>query len=113
LVVFSENLNQLAATLNQVTATNGPEISVAIRNVESSAAMLKSLLTDLQAGKGLAGALLKDEQVATHVSTLASNLAITSSNLNRLGLWGILWKQKAPRTNVVSRQVYPGRNPLN
>jgi len=113
LVVFSEHLNQLAATLSQVTTTNAPEISVAIKNVESATATLKSLLDDLQTGKGLAGTLLKDEQVAAHVSLLASNLAITSSNLNRLGLWGILWKPKAPRTNVVSRPIYPGRNPMN
>jgi hypothetical protein len=26
-------------------------------------------------------------------------LEITASNLNRLGLWGILWSKKPPRTN--------------
>ena len=113
LVVFSDNLNQLAAKLNEVAATNAPEVSVAVQNVKSSAETLKSLLDDLQAGKGLAGTLLQDPQVAAHVSLLASNLAITSSNLNRLGLWGILWRPKAPRTNVAPASIYTGRNPFD
>jgi hypothetical protein len=54
----------------------------------------------VQAGKGLAGDLLKNEQIATSVSEITSNLSITSSNLNRLGLWGILWQHKQPKTNA-------------
>jgi hypothetical protein len=59
--------------------------------------MLKDLLADVQAGKGLAGNLLQNPQLATNVSLIVSNLSITSSNLNRLGLWGILWQHKAPK----------------
>jgi len=55
---------------------------------------------DLQAGKGLAGNLLKNDQLAASVQDTAKNLSITSSNLNRLGLWGILWQHKPPRTNA-------------
>lgn len=113
LVVFSENLNQLATTLRQVTATNAPEIGTAITNLESASETLRSLLDELQAGKGLAGTVLKDPQVATNFSALINNLATTSSNLNRLGLWGILWKHKPARTNVVSKPVYTGRNPFD
>jgi hypothetical protein len=56
-------------------------------------------MDDLQAGKGLAGALLKDEQLSVTVSQIANNLSITSSNLNRLGLWNILWQHKPPKAN--------------
>jgi hypothetical protein len=49
----------------------------------------------VQGGKGLAGDLLSNEEIATNVSQIAQNLSITTSNLNRLGLWGILWQHKA------------------
>ena len=65
------------------------------------------MLEELQAGKGLAGALLKDEQLADSVSQIANNLSITSSNLNRLGLWGILWQRKPPKANAPSEPARP------
>ena len=99
LVFFSEQINQFAAGLNGIVATNSPTINELVKNIESSTVVLKNLLNDLQAGKGLAGSLIKNEEAATHVSQIASNLSITTSNLNRLGLWGILWQHKPPTTN--------------
>ncbi len=81
-------------------ATNGAIIGVAVDNVEASTEILKKMMTDLQSGHGLAGTLLQNEQVATNAQIIAANLAITTSNLNRSGLWGILWSQKAPATNT-------------
>ena len=102
LVVFSEQMNQFAGSLSGVLATNRDEINAAVKNIESSTAVLKTVLDDLQAGKGLAGSLLKNEQLASTVLQIANNLSITSSNLNRLGLWGVLWQHKPPRTNAPS-----------
>jgi phospholipid/cholesterol/gamma-HCH transport system substrate-binding protein len=99
LVVFSQQLNQFGSGLNGIIATNSPGINEVVKNIESSTVVLKNLLNDLQEGKGLAGSLIKDEDAAMHVSQIASNLSITTSNLNRLGLWGILWQHKPPRTN--------------
>jgi phospholipid/cholesterol/gamma-HCH transport system substrate-binding protein len=115
LVVFSDSLNQFGAGLNDVLSTNAPDIHVVVKNIESSSEVLKSLLGDVQAGKGLAGDLLKNEQIAASVSQIASNLSITSSNLNRLGLWGILWQQKAPRTNApaAARPLATPKNPYD
>jgi phospholipid/cholesterol/gamma-HCH transport system substrate-binding protein len=100
LAAFSEQMNQFAGGLNELLATNRPSIDVAMKNIESSSELLKSLLHDVQAGKGVAGDLLRNEQMAASVAQIANNLSITSSNLNRLGLWGILWQHKAPRTNA-------------
>ena len=97
LVVFSEQLNRFAAGLNDLVATNSSDVHTVVKNLESSSESLKSLLSDVQAGKGLAGDLLKDEQIAASVSQITSNLSITTSNLNRLGLWGILWSHKPPK----------------
>ncbi len=94
LVVFSEQMSRFATGLNSLVVSNSPEVETAVKNLATSSDSLKSLLSDVQAGKGLAGELLKNEQIAANVSQIASNLSITSSNLNRLGLWGILWSHK-------------------
>ena len=97
LVVFSQQLTNFGGDLGQILATNGPTLNAAVKNIESSTIMLKDLLADVQAGKGLAGNLLQNPELATNVSLIVSNLSITSSNLNRLGLWGILWQHKPPK----------------
>lgn len=107
LLAFSEQLNQFGDGLNDVLATNREAIHGAIDNLQSSSDTLKSLLSDIQAGKGLAGDLLKNEQIATNVSEIAQNLSITTSNLNRLGLWGILWQHKPRKPEPPPpRQLY-------
>jgi phospholipid/cholesterol/gamma-HCH transport system substrate-binding protein len=99
-VFFSQELLQLAGSAQGILTTNGTEISSAVKNVESSTEVLKSLLNGIQSGKGLAGTVLQNEQLATNVQTIANNLAVTSGNLNRLGLWGILWSHKPASTNT-------------
>jgi len=51
------------------------------------------------AGRGLAGKLLENEEIASNVSPIDYNLSITTSNLNHLGLWGILCQHGPPRTS--------------
>jgi phospholipid/cholesterol/gamma-HCH transport system substrate-binding protein len=105
---FSEQINKSAAAVQNLVATNSPEIEAAAKNLQSSTATLKELLAGVQAGKGLAGKLLENEEMAANVSQIASNLSITTSNLNRLGLWGILWQRKPPQTEAPS----PAHGPL-
>lgn len=97
LVLFTEQLNQFGGNLSQILATNTPGLNAAVKNIETSTVVLKELLNDIQAGKGLAGNLLQNSELATNVSLIASNLSVTSSNLNRLGVWGILWQHKPPK----------------
>ncbi|MEI9863882.1 MAG: MlaD family protein [Limisphaerales bacterium] len=101
-VFFSDSLIGLAGSANSLLATNGTQISLAVENVKGSTETLKKIMDDVQAGRGLAGTFLQNQEVATNVQTLAANLSITSSNLNRLGLWGILWSHKPPATNTVA-----------
>jgi len=100
LVFFTEEVDRFAKGLSSVVTTNATEINVAVKNIESSTDVLKTLMYDLQAGKGPVGNLLKNEQLSTNVSQIAYNLSIATSNLNRLGLWGILWQHKPPKTNA-------------
>jgi len=106
-VFFSQDLIRLADSAQGVVTTNGPEINAAIKNIESSTEVLKRLADDLQAGKGLAGTALQNEQVATNVQAIVYNLAIASSNLNRLGLWKFLWHHEPLRTNAPVPTVDP------
>jgi phospholipid/cholesterol/gamma-HCH transport system substrate-binding protein len=105
LVVFSEELNRVAGALNGVVATNADSVSASVKNIESSTIVLKSLMDDVKAGKGPVGTLLRDEDVASNVTEIVNNLSITTSNLNRVGLWGILWSKKAPHTNAPARSL--------
>ena len=110
LVFFSEQLTNFGGDLTQLVATNSPTLHAAVKNIESSTIMLKDLLADVQAGKGLAGNLLQNPELATNVSLIVSNLSITSSNLNRLGLWGILWQHK-PKKAASEIHPHPQKQP--
>ena len=95
---FSEQALGTVGDINALVATNGADITAAVKNIESSAKMLKSLMNDVQSGKGFAGTMLQNEQLATNVQFIANNLAVASSNLNRLGLWHFLWHKEPVRT---------------
>ena len=99
-VLFSAGLIQLENSAGDLLATNSANINQTTKNIAETAATFKQLAADLQAGKGLAGVVLQNPELATNVQLLAANLAVTSSNLNRVGLWGILWSQKPPGTNT-------------
>jgi ABC-type transporter Mla subunit MlaD len=109
-VLFSADLTRLANNADALLTTNGTEISEAVKNIRESTQTLKGLMADVQAGKGLAGTILENQQVATNFQDIAANLAITTSNLNRVGLWGILWSHKAPSTNTPSARSPRGTN---
>lgn len=90
LVVFSQQLNGVAQSAQDILNTNAPELAAAIRDVHTSTDMLTNLLADVRMGHGLAGSLLSDQQLAANFYLLSSNLAVTSSNLNRFGLWRVI-----------------------
>ncbi len=112
LAAFSEKMSRLGDGLNELVSTNSPEVRLALKNLESSTEKLNSLLDDVQSGKGLAGELLKNPELAGSVTQIVHNLSITSSNLNRLGLWGVLWKHKPARTNAPT-EAHPLLSPKN
>jgi len=98
-VLFSLELTQLAESAQRVLNTNSVNITAATKNVEELTVTFKQIAADIQTGRGLAGTLLQNPELATNVQNIAANLAITSSNLNREGLWGVLWSHKPATTN--------------
>ena len=101
-VAFSAGLLQLENSASDILATNSVNINQTTKNLVETSATFKQLAADMQAGKGLAGVVLQNPELATNVQAIAANLAVTSSNLNRLGLWGILWSHKPPGTNTTT-----------
>jgi len=95
-VLVSQQINQFAGGLKEVLATNSDELNASLKNFEASTASLKGLLEGVQSGQGLAGDVLRNEQLATNVNAIAANLSVTTSNLNRLGLWHFLWHKEVP-----------------
>jgi phospholipid/cholesterol/gamma-HCH transport system substrate-binding protein len=100
IVLFFIQLDQLGNSASNLLATNGVNLTEATSHIKMLTADAQDLVQDIQAGKGLAGTLLQNPQLATNVADLAANLAITSSNLNRLGLWHLLWSHPPASTNV-------------
>lgn len=100
LTQFSSQLTPLATNVNVWIDANQERISTILQNVESASALLTNLLRGLDTGQGVAGRLLRDEALAANLSAVAQNLAVTTSNLNQRGLWGIMWKPKEARTEA-------------
>jgi ABC-type transporter Mla subunit MlaD len=100
IVTFSSQISSFANELNGVLSTNNGSLSVSMDNIKEATESLKGFADDLHTGKGLVGALVKNPAMATDFGTLISNLSITSSNLNRHGIWGIMWSHKPGATNA-------------
>lgn len=94
IVTFSAQISGFAGKLDDVLSTNGNSLNASMQNIQAATISLKKFADDLQSGQGLLGALVRNEKLAADVEALAANLSTTSSNLNRRGLWGILWSHK-------------------
>lgn len=91
---FAMQLQGIAGTAQGILDTNQAVISLAVSNLQVSSAMLTNILAETERSKGLAGALLYDQQLSSNISSLASNLAVASANLRSNGLWRFLWRPK-------------------
>ncbi|HEY6167833.1 MAG TPA: MlaD family protein, partial [Verrucomicrobiae bacterium] len=116
---FSQQMKELGNELNSVVATNKDEVARALKNLESATASANQVLDDLKAGKGLAGGLLRDDSMkrdlgdfVTNLTTVSSNLKVTTSNLNEHGLWWMLWSHEARPARTNPPGAYTGRTPF-
>jgi uncharacterized phage infection (PIP) family protein YhgE len=114
LLAFSEKLNLVAADLDALVATNRPGVNETVQNLRDTSASFKQVAADLQAGKGLAGGLLKDQAMKAEAASLISNanalsasLSVFGSNLNQKGIWRMLWKPKHTERNEKSPNPAP------
>lgn len=108
LVRFSDELNSLSTELRAALAENRPTLAITLTNLEGASRSFGTVVRDLEAGKGLAGGLLKDDQVRTNLATAIENLSVLSSNLAK---YGLLHKPKPRKTSPDPRPPYPGYSP--
>jgi phospholipid/cholesterol/gamma-HCH transport system substrate-binding protein len=101
LVAASAKLDTVADKVDSLIATNRDKVNEAIQNLRDTSASARQIAADLQAGKGMAGTLLKDSQMQADTKSLVSNANATAAsintfftNLDQYGLWHMLWKQK-------------------
>lgn len=94
---FSAKLNDLAADLQGTLTTNKAELGAAMRNLNKATERVNVLLANVEEGKGLAGSLIKNEEMALYTSQTLSNVMVLSSNVNNRGLWSVIRKPKAPK----------------
>ena len=97
LQTFSIELDDFARSAQGILDTNRPQISATFSNLQISTSQLTNLLAEAAYGNGLAGAVLRNEQMASNLADLASNLDIASGNLRSNGLWHFLWAPKEPK----------------
>lgn len=98
----------VVSNADTVITSNRADLHLIVANVRDASQELKSLSSDMQAGRGAVGLLLKDPGMQAQVQGIAGNLMVLSSNLSR---HGILWKPRdvTPLTNHLR---YPGRSPF-
>jgi phospholipid/cholesterol/gamma-HCH transport system substrate-binding protein len=72
-------MNDADATLKQL----GGKIDVALDGVNGAVINANDLLTGLKEGRGPAGMLLRDENLASHLRETMANVQSTTANLNR------------------------------
>ena len=93
-VTFSEQLKDAGGDMQNLVATNSVVIDESLTNIKATTESLRNLAAAAEQGKGLAGKLFSDEELASNFSMLSSNLVDVSVKLNRGGLWSILWADK-------------------
>ena len=93
-VAFSEQLKAAGGDMQRLVATNRVVVDESLDNIRQTTESLRNLVAAAEQGKGLAGKLFADEELASNLAVLSSNLVETSTRLNNNGLWGILWKDK-------------------
>ena len=98
-VTFSGQLKDAGTDLRGLISTNRVVIDESFANIKETTESLRNLVAAAEQGKGLAGKLFSDEELARNFSMLSSNLVDVSAKLNRGGLWGILWADKNKNTD--------------
>ena len=98
-VTFSGQLKDAGTDLRGLISTNRVVIDESFANIKETTESLRNLVAAAEQGKGLAGKLFSDEELARNFSMLSSNLVDVSAKLNRGGLWGILWAYKNKNTD--------------
>ena len=115
---FSVKLDKTTADLQSTLANNRTNITAVVENLATATESIKGItqsanriLTEIESGQGLAGGLLKNEEMRLQFQAVLTNLngtAIHFSNLaSNLNARGIFYKPKPERLINPPRSVKP------
>jgi hypothetical protein len=110
LALVLSNANQVVISARSLVESNRPALDQSISNLQSATHRFDLLMADVQAGEGLAGKLLKDEKMAEKMAEIVTDLSVTSSNLNRLGLWRVLFPKHPAGSSSSSKEKQNSRS---
>ena len=89
------DIRQLSANVNQLVMTMRPYVTASMRNLDQVTEKLNSLLDSINNQEGLAGALIKDEEMKEQVKESVSELKVTMTELKgfvgRMSRFRIYW----------------------
>lgn len=105
---LTSQMGGVVSNLDSVITSNRADLHIIVANAREATTDLKSITSDLQSGKGVAGALLKDPSMKESLHDIVGNLGVLSSNLSR---HGILWKPRENRS-LTNQSRYSGRTPF-
>ncbi|HXG47165.1 MAG TPA: MlaD family protein [Methylomirabilota bacterium] len=94
LMSFSAELNRIAREFHATVATNREALTAALENFETTSRLLTNIVHDLEAGRGVAGSLLRDVALQQHLREAIANLDVAASNIANYGL--LYRPRKAP-----------------
>jgi phospholipid/cholesterol/gamma-HCH transport system substrate-binding protein len=94
---FTEKLNNVTLELQETLNANRKQFTAVVKNMQTATEKANNILDDVDKGKGLAGSLVHNEELAKYSSLMLSNLMVLSSNINHKGLWGVIRKPKIPK----------------
>ena len=87
---FTEKLNLVTIELQETLATNRVAITEVVKNLGTATDRINGILAGVEEGKGLAGNLLHNDEMANNTAMMLSNFMVLSSNLNTEGLWRVI-----------------------
>jgi len=98
---LSVRLTNTAAELDQVIVANQDDVRKMVKKLRAASDEIEQIASNLQAGQGTVGRLLKDEKMSAQIASMVSNASVMAaefstfgSNLNQKGIWAMLWKPK-------------------
>jgi len=91
---FTDKLNLVTVELRDTLATNKIGLAAAVNNIGRATERADRILREVEEGKGLAGALLRNPEMSDYTAVMLSNAMVFSSNLNQKGIWGVFRKPK-------------------
>ena len=103
-----EQVSALTLHVDSVVLTNRETLRETLLALRETSSGLKEITSDLQTGKGSAGALLKDAELRKNLISMAGNLSTVSSNMAKYGL--LYSPPRLTRLTIDAR--YTGRGPM-